>query len=160
MDHLIEDDAVEMQAVLNKELPLIANDYLLTQQEFDKYLELVGDIIPSGFFGDLYAAKDRPAYIRKHFEEYAYEFIKNRQPIVMETDEKVLAFIEEMLAAAEAGEPLDSATPYDHAAYVPNFVLSSGLNASFGTSSAIESAAVLAKPSTGILVGTLLGKFL
>ncbi|HCT9233312.1 TPA: hypothetical protein OUC02_004918 [Escherichia coli] len=160
MDHLIEDDAVEMQAVLNKELPLIANDYLLTQQEFDKYLELVGDIIPSGFFGELYAAKDRPAHIREHFEEYAYELIKNRQPIVMETDEKVLAFIEEMLEAAEAGEPLDSAAPYDHAAYVPNFVLPSALDTSVGTSSAIESAAALAKPSVGLAVGTLLGKFL
>ncbi|WP_159910963.1 hypothetical protein [Pantoea sp. 18069] len=159
MDYLIEDDAVEMQAILNKELQLIANDYLFTQQEFDKYLELVGDIIPNSFLGDLYAAKDRPAYIRQHFEEYAYELTKNRQPIVMVTDEKVLAFIGQMLERAEAGEPLDDAAPYDPAAYAPNFVLSSGPLSPIDTSSAIELAAVFAKQNTG-LAGTILGKFL
>jgi len=159
MDYLVKDDAVEMQNILNEELPRIVNDYLFTQQEFDKYLELVADVIPSGFLGDLYAAKNRPAYIRQHFEEYAYEIIRNRQPIVMVADENVLAFIEEMLERVEAGESLDEDTaPYDPAAYVPNFVLPSGPLAQADTSSTAKSPDVSTKSDTGF-VNRILGKF-
>lgn len=146
MDYFVEDDAVQMQALLQKELLLIADEYVLTQQEFDKFLEFVADTISSSYLGDLHASKDRAKHVRDSFEEYVFEFTKNRKPVVMVTDEKVMAFIDEMLERAEAGESLDGVALAAQEQYVPNFILTSGPAA---TKSPVETVAatLTLKPS-------------
>jgi len=146
MDYFVEDDAVQMQALLQKELLLIADEYVLTQQEFDKFLEFVADTISSSYLGDLHASKDRAKHVRDSFEEYVFEFTKNRKPVVMVTDEKVMAFIDEMLERAEAGESLDGVALAAQEQYVPNFILTSGPAA---TKSPVETvaASLTLKPS-------------
>jgi len=126
MDYFVEDDAVQMQELLQKELLLIADEYVLTQHEFEKFIEFVADTIPGGFLGGLHSSNDRAKHVRDSFEEYAFEFAKNRQPVAMATDEKVMAFIDEMLERAEVGESLDVAAPAAQEPYVPNFILTSG----------------------------------
>jgi len=156
MDYFVEDDAVQMQALLQKELLLIADEYVLTQQEFDKFLEFVADTISSSYLGDLHASKDRAKHVRDSFEEYVFEFTKNRKPVAMVTDEKVMAFIDEMLERAEAGESLDGVAPAAQEQYVPNFILISGPAA---TKSPVETVAatLTLKPSLGHM-GMAIGK--
>jgi len=161
MDYLIEDDAVQMQAILDEELLHIAEEYLFTQQEFDRYLDFLSDAIPSGFLRDLYAAKDRPAYIRQSLdlEERAHAIIEGRQPITMPSDDATLAFVEEMLERVDAGESLDEDTaPYDSAAYVPNFVMPSDPSAQAQASSGLIYVDASAKSGSG-LVSRILDKF-
>jgi hypothetical protein len=126
MDYFVEDDAVQMQELLQKELLLIADDYVLTQYEFEKFIEFVADTIPGGFLGGLHASDDRAKHVRDSFEEYAFEFAKNRQPVAMATDEKVMAFIDEMLERAVVDKSFDVDAPAAQEPYVPNFILNSG----------------------------------
>lgn len=157
MDYFVEDDAVQMQELLQKELLLIADEYVLTQQEFDKFLEFVADTISSGYLGDLHASKDRAKHVRDSFEDYAFEFTKSRQPVAMATDEKVMAFIDEMLERAEAGESLDGAVPAAQGPYVPNFTLTSGPAAAESLVATVAETLTF-KPSLS-LMGMAIGKF-
>lgn len=157
MDYFVEDDAVQMQELLQKELLLIADEHVLTQQEFDKFLEFVGDTISSSYLGDLHASKDRAKHVRDSFEEYAFEFTKNRQPVAMVTDEKVMAFIDEMLERAEASESLDGAAPVAQEPYVPNFILTSEPAATKPPIVTVAETLTL-KPNLG-LMGMAMAKF-
>lgn len=120
MDKYVVDDAVKMQELLQKELMLIADEYVLTQPEFDAFLSFVADTIPGGYLKDLYASNDRPKYVRSSFEDYAFEFTKRRKSVTVVPDLEVMDFIDDLLERVEAGESLEP-----HQPYVPNFVLGS-----------------------------------
>ncbi|WP_313569613.1 hypothetical protein [Comamonas terrigena] len=118
MDKCVVDDAVKMQELLQKELMLIADEYVLTQPEFDAFLSFVADTIPGGYLKDLYASSDRPKHVRSSFEDYAFEFTKRRKSVTVVPDLEVMDFIDDLLERVEAGESLEP-----HQPYVPNFVL-------------------------------------
>lgn len=126
MDRLVDDDAIQMQAFLDKELGVIAEEYVMSKEEFKTFLGFIGASIPGGFLGALYASKGRSQFIRDHYEAYAFEIVKNRKPITPPQDQKVLDFIEKLLEDAEANEISEEKEEvYDPSAYVPNFVLDS-----------------------------------
>lgn len=163
LDYFVEDDAVQMKAILEEELQGIASDYLFTQAEFDKFLDFVGHVIPGNFLSDMYAAKDRLELIRQHFDEYALEIVKTRPPVVIETDVKVLEFIGEMLEKAEAGELLEESpneASNDPMTYVPNFVMPGTSPDTSGVRAEQGSAEVAAFVSRGGVLGAILNKLI
>lgn len=123
MDYFVNDDAIEMRAILAKEIEAIAFDHVMAPTEYQKFHSFIGDAVPSGFWGGLHAAKSRPQYIRDAYEEHAFEIVKQRKPIVMPADQAVLTFISTMLEQAESTEDLSDDEPLDPSADAPNSVV-------------------------------------
>lgn len=110
-DYVSDDDEVSMQDVLNNELIEIAGEHLMTQEEFNNYLNLLQSFIPKAFFRDLYASSNRKQLIRGEYEEYAFELIKKRKTIPVISEEKVLTVLDEILAQAQAEDAISKAKP-------------------------------------------------
>jgi hypothetical protein len=57
LDFVIKDDSEEMLRIVGDELPLLADEYLLTQDEFDLLLKQVGAAYTTTFLRKMYAEK-------------------------------------------------------------------------------------------------------
>ena len=123
MDYLVDDDAKEMGEIAKNELPLVAFDYLLTEDEFNKYTTQAFEALSQDFLKDMYAAKDRRRFIADKFDKIAQAIVKARQVIVMPSDEKVREFIAQMVAdAADLKDVSDENSILDSDPNTPNFV--------------------------------------
>lgn len=122
MDYLVDDDAKEMSVIAKNELPLVAFDYLLTEDEFNKYATQAYEALSANFLKDMYAAKDRIRFVADKFENIACTIVKTRPVVVMPSDEKVREFIDQMIAdAADLEVVQDEDSPSAPGPYIPNF---------------------------------------
>jgi hypothetical protein len=59
LDYVIEDDTKEMLNVIEGVLPILGDEYLMTQAEFDQLLDEVGKECTLDFFREMYAQDSR-----------------------------------------------------------------------------------------------------
>lgn len=123
MDYLVEDDAKEMCAIVEAELPIVAFDYLLTVDEFNGFAEQAYKQLSPNLLKVMYASKDRKKFVSDKFASLAETIAKKRPKVEVPSDAKVRAFIDEMIAtASELEDDVEDRVEYDPASYVPNFI--------------------------------------
>lgn len=137
LDNFIQDDADEMQAILQKDvLPTLGEDFLMNETEFETFMQSIAPTIDLDFLRQMYAQDGRLARIEfayEALEEHALEIIRARPPVTLPSEEKVRQFIDEMIEAAE--QAVEEVNPEDLAPeaqtgnsegeYEPNFVTAS-----------------------------------
>ncbi len=137
LDNFIQDDADEMQAILQKDvLPALGEDFLMNETEFETFMQSIAPTIDLDFLRQMYARDGRLARIEfayEALEEHALEIIRARPPVTLPSEEKVRQFIDEMIEAAE--QAVEEVNPEDLAPeaqtgnsegeYEPNFVTAS-----------------------------------
>ncbi|HEY0906643.1 MAG TPA: hypothetical protein VGE17_05535, partial [Methylophilus sp.] len=126
LDHFIEDDAQEMVAIVREVLVTLAEEYMLSEDEFAELSQQVLASMGPESLREMYASEDRVQHAVSKYEAFCEEIAKARNLVKLPADEQVRHFIEEMLVKA-AQESLDAQDEeYDPAAYVPNFILIGG----------------------------------
>src|SRR5690606_14734588 len=135
LDNFIQDDADEMQAILQKDvLPALGEDFLMSEAEFETFMQSIAPAIDLDFLRQMYAHDGRLARIEfayEALEEQALDLIKARPPVILPSEEKVRQFIDEMIEAAEqaveegsSGDLAPEALPGNsQGEYEPNFVM-------------------------------------
>lgn len=104
MDQFVDDDAVEMMAVLNERLPEIASEYLVTENEFEQIVEFLKAEIRNGLLREMYVSKKPAQFFDARFAPFCGELAKRRErialPALSELDEAVAQIIDEAVQAA------------------------------------------------------------
>lgn len=121
LDFVIEDDAEEMLRIVSAELPLLADDHLLTHEEFDLLIEKARDGCTAAFLRNMYAEKSRTQFVRSHFNPDCQAIIKLRKPVILPAAEKVRKMLEDIVSAIDLDEALENEEALQP--YVPNFIL-------------------------------------
>jgi len=121
LDYLIEDDSAEMMKVIEKVLPDLGDEYLMTQAEFDQLLEQVGKDCTLDFFREMYSQDERELFARVSFESNCEAIVNKREPVVLPVAEQVQEMLDEIVASIE-WEGVDEAIAAAES-YRPNFVL-------------------------------------
>ena len=99
LDQLVEDDAIEMTRAIEKVIPDLGEEYLMTQAEFDALSVLVSKRCTAKFLRALYAQDSRELFIRAAFEPECLAIILLRKPVILPRVGKVQAMLDGMVAA-------------------------------------------------------------
>lgn len=124
LDFVIEDDADEMLKIVQEALPDLADEYLLSQSEFDELVEHVSKTCNVDLLREMYAQDARELFVRVCFEPACESIVKRRAPIVLPVPEKVQELLDEILTSIDE-ETTDQAAQ-ESEPYVPNFVMKGG----------------------------------
>jgi hypothetical protein len=124
LDQFVDDDAIEMMEVLNRRLPEIASDYLVTEDEFEKIVEFLKAEIRKGLLREMYASKKPAEFFDAGFIPFCEELAKQRERITLPTpselDEAVVEIIDEAVqAVAVEDESEKTLMPMDDDFSVP-----------------------------------------
>lgn len=101
-DQFIEDDAKEMQRILNDVFKNLAYDYLLVEEEAKLIFEKLN--LTASILKDMYASEDREKFATNLMEPTIEEVVKNRKKVStadLDYEEAVLKFIEKNLEVEE-----------------------------------------------------------
>jgi len=118
LDYLIEDDALEMLKIIEEELSLLADEYLLTADEFNALVAQAGEACTTKFLREMYARDSRTDFVREQFADRCLTIITQRSRVILPVPQKV----RDMLSKIVSRENLS-----DSVASVPNFVLVGGV---------------------------------
>lgn len=121
LDYAIEDDAEEMKKILEKVLPDLGDEYLMSQAEFDELVEQVSKDCTVDFFREMYSHDSRELFVRVSFEPYCEAIIRQREPVILPVAEKVQDVLDDIIASIDL-EDFDE-KPKAAEPYAPNFVL-------------------------------------
>lgn len=141
LDFVIEDDADEMLKIVQQVLPELADEFLLSQSEFDELIEHVSKACNVDLLREMYAQDSRELFVRVCFEPACDALVKRRAPVVLPVPEKVQEMLDEILTSIDEGttdQPTQQSEPY-----VPNFVMRAGESA--GTANASATASFLSE---------------
>ena len=119
MDYVVEDDTEALVKTIEAVLPVLADEFLLSQTEFEQLIEQVGKECTVSFFREMYAQDARELFARVSFEPNCEAIIRQRVTVIPPTEEEVQAELNDVLASIDPDEPDDESAPTD---YVPNFV--------------------------------------
>ena len=81
IDSFTESDAEEMHKVLNKKAAELANDYLVSQEEFDSICQNLQEVLDQDMTKDMYQSDDREQFADDLMRPYFEEAIANRAKI-------------------------------------------------------------------------------
>ena len=81
LDDMIEDDAVEMQAILEREFKVLAEEYLITGEEAVRICDNLKNIVDGDFLKDMFADDSRAKYARTAMEPL-FENVARERPII------------------------------------------------------------------------------
>lgn len=90
LDEMIEDDAVEMQEILEKEFQKLAEDYLITQSEGEKICDRLSGIVDGDFLKDMFASSSHGGFAKRKLEPLFENIAKNRKRITLPSDEQMV----------------------------------------------------------------------
>ena len=93
MDEFIEDDAVEMVSILNQQIILLAQEYLLSEEELKIVVDELQDVLKSGALLYMYASEDRVAFANELLTKAIEDVIKWRVNIVLPNNEEMMKSI-------------------------------------------------------------------
>lgn len=103
MDLVVDDDSVKLMPLIQEQLSLLAYEYMLSQEEMGVFVEYVSKNVRTGFLRDLYAAKDRSAFIRSAFEPKCEELASARAPVRLPDASAIDVAVAEILEEALEG---------------------------------------------------------
>lgn len=105
LDQFADDDAVALYPVIREQLSQLASDYMLGQEEVDALVQQLEKTIRPAFLRDVYASKDRPAFLEVAFEPACQALVKQRAPVALPDasalDLAVAQVLEDALRSAE-----------------------------------------------------------
>lgn len=93
MDEFIEDDAVEMVAILNQQIIVLAQEYLLSEEELAIVVDELQDVLRAGALLYMYASEDRTVFANELLTKAIEDVIKWRVKIVLPNNEEMLRSI-------------------------------------------------------------------
>lgn len=97
LDHFIEEDAKEMMKIVEEEFSSLAFDYLLNEEEAKNIIDKFKEKDIPDILRNMYASSDRKEFAQKLFEPNIIELVKNREKIVLPTDEELIQGLGEVL---------------------------------------------------------------
>lgn len=104
LDEMIEDDAVEMQEILEKEFQKLAEDYLVTQSEGEKICDRLSGIVDGDFLKDMFASSSHGGFAKRKLEPLFEDIAKNRKRITLPSDEQMVQGLRAILDDVADGE--------------------------------------------------------
>lgn len=104
LDEMIEDDAVEMQEILEKEFQKLAEDYLITQSEGEKICDRLSGIVDGDFLKDMFASSSHGGFAKRKLEPLFENIAKNRKRITLPTDAQLIQGLRAVLDDVADGE--------------------------------------------------------
>ena len=104
LDEMIEDDAVEMQEILEKEFQKLAEDYLVTQSEGEKICDRLSGIVDGDFLKDMFASSSHGGFAKRKLEPLFEDIAKNRKRITLPSDEQMVQGLRAILDDVAEGE--------------------------------------------------------
>lgn len=104
LDEMIEDDAVEMQEILEKEFQKLAEDYLITQSEGEKICDRLSGIVDGDFLKDMFASSSHGGFAKRKLEPLFEDIAKNRKRITLPSDEQMVQGLRAILDDVADGE--------------------------------------------------------
>lgn len=104
LDEMIEDDAVEMQEILEKEFQKLAEDYLVTQSEGEKICDRLSAIVDGDFLKDMFASSSHGGFAKRKLEPLFEDIAKNRKRITLPSDEQMVQGLRAILDDVADGE--------------------------------------------------------
>lgn len=104
LDEMIEDDAVEMQEILEKEFQKLAEDYLITQSEGEKICDRLSGIVDGDFLKDMFASSSHGGFAKRKLEPLFENIAKNRKRITLPSDEQMVQGLRAILDDVADGE--------------------------------------------------------
>ena len=146
LDFVIEDDSEEMLRIVGDELPLLADEYLLTQDEFDLLLKQVGAACTTTFLREMYAEKSRGPFVHSCFEPLCQDIVKQRKPVILPAPERVRKMLDDIVSTIELNDMLQHEEPPEP--YIPNFILIHGVETPHGPTSNVATTALQTSETT------------
>jgi hypothetical protein len=104
MDYLVEDDAKEMMSLASDALTELADDYLLTQQEFDQAIEKVSGFFTTRFLREMYGCDftvARSLLVTRKCEPEFQKIVSGRATVAAPLAENVEAALNEVVVGIE-----------------------------------------------------------
>ena len=90
LDGMIEDDAVDMQKILEVEFQSLAVDYLVTKFEAEKICDELKKILDEDFLKDMFASKFRHSFARAKLEPLFEDVARNRRIISLPSGKQMV----------------------------------------------------------------------
>ena len=97
LGNFIEDDADEMVRIIQKQFEQLAQDYLLSQKEAEKSVDVLGEKIDGKMLKDMFASSDRKKYARELLIPIIENEIRKRKHIAALTDDQMTLGLKEVL---------------------------------------------------------------
>lgn len=110
LDKFIEDDAVQMVAILNQQLVLLAQEYLLSEEELKIVVDELQDVLQAGALLYMYASEDKVIFANELLTKTIEDVIKWRVNIVIPDNEKIQTGIGIALSKAQTSDGLNEYT--------------------------------------------------
>lgn len=97
LDGMIEDDAVEMQGILEQEFKQLAEDYLINQKEAEKICDRFSGIVDGDFLKKMFASESRHSFANKRMLPLFEDVAKKRKKIVLPSEEQMVNGLKSVL---------------------------------------------------------------
>ncbi len=115
LDKFIDDDGKALLPLINEQLFELAWDYMLSQKEYEVFVDLAGEKLTPAFLRDLHASTDRPALLQATFEPPCQNLVSGRDivylPDASALDVAVAEALDEVLKSAETEGGSDGEAP-------------------------------------------------
>lgn len=99
-----KDDAEIMQEILLDEAKTLANEYLMTQKEFDACAKELRSHFSASFFGDMFASTNRHVFARKTLEPICEQVAERRPRVYLPSSDAIFQSVKTILGE-EGSEP-------------------------------------------------------
>lgn len=97
MDNIIEDDAVALQRIFEREFKDLASDYLLNKEEADEVGKQLPDVMTASKWKDMQATNSRYAFANNILTPIIEGVVKKRKKVAMPTGQEIIDGMERLL---------------------------------------------------------------
>ena len=101
--NFIEDDAVKMVSILEKEFCKLAYEYMLTEEEIDIVLSDISSSLENGVLLDMFASNDRKQYANSFLRNLIERLIRGRCRIILPAESDFIMAIGRVIENAYSG---------------------------------------------------------
>ena len=98
-DLIAEDDATEMIQILETQFPIIAEEYFLNEEEVDKAVENLQDLITAEMLKQMYQYRDHEAFARQLIELAIDPVVAKREYVELPSEEEYSTYLIDVLEA-------------------------------------------------------------
>lgn len=121
LDEMIEDDAVKMQEILEKQFQQLGEDYLVTQSEGEKIVDRLKNIVDGDFLMDMYASSSHSGFARQKLEPLFEDIAKSRKKIQLPSNEQMVQGLKAILnEIADDEEYADDTESQSNSKFIEN----------------------------------------
>lgn len=97
LDGMIEDDAVEMEEIIQDEFQKLASDYLVNKKEAESICDKLASKFDGDFLKDMFESSSRHGFARRKLEPLFEDVAKKRKKIKLPTNEEMAKGLKEVI---------------------------------------------------------------